>query len=273
MAVKKAIAATLTPIPNRGSQFVRWTTECDSTNGDECIIFMDSDKTVTAEFMALPLLTVVVHGDGRGIVISADGFIDCSFNCSHYYDKHSDSNKSEVELRFKPEMGSVLYQCSCNDNSDCTKIVMDKDKTCTVTFNRIHNTLTVIKQGLATGKVTSTAGIDCDQTYSEQYAQGPEVKLTALDDDTNGARFSQWQGCSSVHKNECVVIVDSDKTVTASFLKSNSMRVKKGIVSDKKRGLDSDKIILNLTECTELENAVADLARSSVHITIKYNKS
>jgi PASTA domain/Divergent InlB B-repeat domain len=78
-------------------------------------------------------------------------------------------------------------------------------------------TLTVAKSGPGSGTVTSSpAGIDCGATCSHAYTQGTEVTLSAAAD--SGSMFDGWSGggCSGV--GTCTVTMNSDTTVTASFI-------------------------------------------------------
>lgn len=82
--------------------------------------------------------------------------------------------------------------------------------------------LEVFKLGDGAGRVESTqAGIYCGIDCTEEYAQGtPPVELKAIPDEDSV--FTGWSGggCSGV--NNCIVSLDSDKSVTAIFgLKSH----------------------------------------------------
>ena len=74
--------------------------------------------------------------------------------------------------------------------------------------------LHVSKSGTGDGTVTSTpTGIDCGSTCTASYTQGTSVTLTAT---PSGSVFAGWSGaCSGT--GDCVVTMDSDKSVTAIF--------------------------------------------------------
>ena len=77
-------------------------------------------------------------------------------------------------------------------------------------------TLTVLKSGTGDGTVTSSpGGINCGDDCSEVYSPGTKVTLTAKAD-TNST-FMGWAsgGCSGIGK--CIVIMDTDTSVTATF--------------------------------------------------------
>jgi len=76
--------------------------------------------------------------------------------------------------------------------------------------------LTIIKAGSGSGKVTSTpAGIDCGADCSELYAPGMVVTLKVLPDVESA--FGGWSGCTSSFGSTCRVTTSADQTVTATF--------------------------------------------------------
>ncbi|MEX2457442.1 MAG: choice-of-anchor Q domain-containing protein, partial [Actinomycetota bacterium] len=78
--------------------------------------------------------------------------------------------------------------------------------------------LTVQRVGNGRGSVTSQpAGISCGRDCTEVYADGATVVLRARK--RTGSVFSGWGGdCASAGTNlTCTLVMDSDKTVTATF--------------------------------------------------------
>jgi hypothetical protein len=77
-------------------------------------------------------------------------------------------------------------------------------------------TFTVARSGSGTGTVTSSpAGIDCGIDCAHNFALGTTVTLTA--DPGSFSIFTGWSGaCSGVSQN-CTVLVDGAKSVTATF--------------------------------------------------------
>ena len=83
------------------------------------------------------------------------------------------------------------------------------------TMNDSH-ILTVTKEGTGSGTVISSpSGIDCGTDCSEAYDYETVVTLTATAD--TGAEFSGWSGGGCSGTGTCVVTMDADKTVTATF--------------------------------------------------------
>jgi len=77
--------------------------------------------------------------------------------------------------------------------------------------------LTVAKAGTGSGTVTSRpVGIDCGELCSQSYASGTAISLTAVP--SAGSHFDSWSGaCTGTDPNSCVVTLNSDQFVTATF--------------------------------------------------------
>jgi hypothetical protein len=77
-------------------------------------------------------------------------------------------------------------------------------------------TLTVTRQGSGTGTITSSpAGINCGATCAADYTAGTAVTITATV--PSGSYFVGWSGAGCTGVDPCVVTMDVDKTVTATF--------------------------------------------------------
>jgi len=96
-----------------------------------------------------------------------------------------------------------------------TSVVSDWSGTLSV--NIISNpTLTVLKSGTGIGIVTSSpAGINCGDDCSEVYAPNTKVTLTAKAD-TNSS-FTGWSGGGCSGTGKCIVTMNTDTSVTATF--------------------------------------------------------
>jgi YVTN family beta-propeller protein len=78
-------------------------------------------------------------------------------------------------------------------------------------------TLSVVETGSGSGHVTSNAaGIDCGSTCVASFVGGTPVSLSAAPN--SGSTFSGWDGaCTGTDPNACVVALDSNQSVTATF--------------------------------------------------------
>jgi subtilisin family serine protease len=76
--------------------------------------------------------------------------------------------------------------------------------------------LSVAKSGTGDGTVTSSpAGIDCGSDCMEDYLADTEVLLTATP--ASGSTFGSWTNCPTPTDNECTVVMDQARQVTATF--------------------------------------------------------
>jgi uncharacterized repeat protein (TIGR02543 family) len=76
--------------------------------------------------------------------------------------------------------------------------------------------LSVIKVGSGTVK-TNPQGIDCGEACSATYENNTKVTLTATQAD--GFTFTGWSGQCTVAEKTCIVTMNGDKFVTATFTK------------------------------------------------------
>lgn len=77
-----------------------------------------------------------------------------------------------------------------------------------------YNTLTIFKNG--TGSVTSIPyGIDCGSTCDNDFVSGIVVTLTASSN--SNAIFTGWEGAGCIGIGDCVLTMESNKVVTATF--------------------------------------------------------
>jgi len=95
---------------------------------------------------------------------------------------------------------------------------VDANKSCTATFNLlpVTFTLTAARLGTGSGTVTSTDGfINCGATCWNSYNSITSVTLNATP--SSGSSFAGWSaGCSGTGP-ATVVLVDANKTCTATF--------------------------------------------------------
>lgn len=192
--------------PDREGRFVRWTGDC--TGSGQCTVEMDRLRTVGAVFEGQPReLRVEVAGEGR--VRSTPSGIDCPDACVASF-----PGGASVQLVAEPAEGWLFARWggACAGSGTC-RIGMDDDRRVTATFVEATSRLTVSVSGEGT-VASDPPGIACPPDCAADFANGTNVALTPAP--AAGWELDAWGGaCSGA--GDCVVSVDADETVTASF--------------------------------------------------------
>lgn len=225
-------SVTLTATPDAATQstFSGWG-GCSSTTAT-CTVTVDADKTVTAAFAKAGTfaLTVAKAGAGTGTVTSTSAptqtaQINCGSTCVANYPKDA-----VVTLTATPDQasGSTFTGFTgggCTGSSTTCNVKMTAATTVTATFAKVGSfALTLTKAGAGTGTVTSTSSptqssqINCGASCVASYPAGTQVTLTAAPDQASSSTFSGFSGggCTG-SSTSCVVIMDKDQPVTATF--------------------------------------------------------
>ena len=161
---------------------------------------MDSDKSVTASFILQYTLTIA--SDTGGTTNPTSG--------TYTYDTGTEviiTATPEADYRFDSWSGDA------SGTESSVTITMDSDKSVTANFARQY-TLTIA--ATAGGTTNLTPGI-----YT--YDPGTQVTLTA----TANAdyRFSGWSGDVSGANNPITITMDSDKSITANFIRQYTLTI------------------------------------------------
>jgi uncharacterized repeat protein (TIGR01451 family) len=208
---------TLTAVAASGFVFTSWSGDC--TGDGDCVLTVDDDKSVTANFLTTYALTVAKDGGGGGTVTSSIGGIDCGATCSAAI-----SMGEVVTLTATADAISTFDGWSPNCTvvaADMCMVTMDEAKTVTATFNLKTYALNVSKVGDGQGIVTlQPPGVECDEecpSITEIYEHGTEVTLTATV--VGDTIFGGWLGaCAAAGENaSCTLTMDGAKNVSANF--------------------------------------------------------
>ena len=160
-------------------------------------------------------LSVVKGGTGSGTVTSSPAGIDCGSVCNADYDAGA-----SVTLTATPDTDSAFTGWSgggCSGTGTCV-VTMNIASSVTAHFDLLSTQymLSVSKGGTGAGTVTSSpAGIDCGADCSLDYNIGASVTLTATPD-TDSA-FTGWSGGGCSGTGTCVVTINANTSVTATF--------------------------------------------------------
>ena len=206
---------TLTATPDVGSTFGGWSGDPDCSDG---VVTPVGDITCYARFdtEAEPaVLTVTLAGTGSGSVTSDPAGIDCpSGACTAAY-----PIPTRVDLTAVADAGSVFTGWSGDVDCDDGEVALSGDTTCTATFDVLPttHTLTVTFIGGGTGQVRiSPDPLICDgsEPCVHTFADGATATLSARPD----SEFGGWGGDCTGGDFTTSVVMDADKTCTATFL-------------------------------------------------------
>jgi hypothetical protein len=168
-------------------------------------------------------LTVSREGNGSGTVTSTSSpvsatQIDCGTVCAATY-----NGGTQVTLTASADAGSTFAGwtgCDTVSDTTCT-VTMSEAKSVAATFTLQQFALTVTKEGIGRGTVTSSSDpagstqIDCGTACSASFDWGTVVTLTATPGFAN--RFFGWSGCDAASGPTCTITIRADGAVTATF--------------------------------------------------------
>jgi hypothetical protein len=141
---------TLSPSPASGSVFTGWRGACSGTG--TCRVTMGADRSVTAVFKDLYILSVAKTGSGAGIVTSSPAGISCGSDCSQRY-----VSETMVTLRPAPASGSSFrgWSGACSGTGTC-QVTMTAARSVGAAFTRSASTLADTNEGEGTAEPGSS---------------------------------------------------------------------------------------------------------------------
>ena len=197
---------------------------CDNgfngTNG--VVLTLLPGQHVNCTFVNTKLYNLTVAGAGIGGGTVTNHGINCDISGSSASGDCSETapQSTTFQLTATPDAISdfIGWSGDCDANG---RAILDSDKTCTATFNLKMRTLTIKGTGNGNGTVTGpgvncaiTAGVvagDCTETV----AHGTPITLNAA----RGLNsvFVEWTGCDTATGTACNVVMNGDRTTTATF--------------------------------------------------------
>ena len=158
------------------------------------------------------ILTVIIVGDDNAIVVSEPEGINCKNICEYKF-----LYRTTVKLTVQPsEMYEVDRWIGCDTsirNISYVKIV--EDILVIVILRLIKYKLIVEIQGHGTVQDLTFNKINCSSLCSAEYEINNNIELKPTPD-TNYV-FKKWIYNDKINGNNAIMIMDSDKTVTAVF--------------------------------------------------------
>jgi hypothetical protein len=202
---------TLSAAPELGSSFIGWGGDCSGSE-PTCMVYMDSEKSITANFSTSTPYTLSVSNNGSGFVSSNPVGINCGSDCAESY-----PNGTSVTLTATASTGWQFsgWSGSCSGTGSCI-VNMNSNKNVGATFTQISPTTYTLTTSISGNGLISSSpvGINCGSDCAESYPNGTSVTLTATA--STGWQFSGWSGsCSGA--GSCIVNMNSNKNVGATF--------------------------------------------------------
>ena len=178
--------------PTDGYQFSDWSGDC--TGSGACVVTMDADKSVKANFAPVFDLTVAADPANGGTVLpgGVTSYVDGTNLTVLAY--------PAADYRFSEWSGA------CTGDGPCL-VTIDEDKAVTAEFARGVD-LTVATNPPNGGTVLP----------SGKTSHRPGAAVTVIANPADGYQFSEWTGdCSGI--GTCVVTMNGVKSVTAKFVR------------------------------------------------------
>ena len=187
---------TLTESPKNGYTFLNWGGDASGTANNSSIT-VTKNMVVTATFIQTYSLTVNTVGSG---------------SVTKNPDQISYLSGSIVQLSASPVVGWSFsgWSGGVTGLTNPVSLTMDAAKTVTATFTQNSYSLTVNTVG--SGSVSKNPN-------SASYLSGSSVQLSASP--VAGWSFSGWSGAITGSTNPASLTMDSNKTVTATFIQNN----------------------------------------------------
>ncbi len=215
----KGTVVSLTATPATGENFIAWLGAC-AGQPNPCVVTVNRYTSVAAQFSARYPLSVTLTAV-RGRVTSAPAGIDCGSDCSELYDVNT-----AVTLTANPTPDAIFsaWSGACNGTASTCNLIMDGPHSVGAIY-LAQPLLTVTLSGTGSGTVTSLSpGINCGTDCTERYGFNTVVVLTAVP--APGSVFAGWSGaCSNLGGNNCTLLMDAGKSVTATFVTTRLLTV------------------------------------------------
>lgn len=206
-------SVTLTPTPATGYYFSSWSGACSGS--ETCTVNMDAAKTVSANFTTIPAghSVLSVTKTGLGSLTSNPVGINCSGTCNAAF-----ANGTSVTLTAAPVTGYYFagWSGACSGQGTCT-VTLNSHQTATASFVQIPANQQLLTVSVTGGGsvATNPGGLNCSTTCSHPFPTNTAVSLMVTA--ATGNTFMGWTGEGCIGRSSCLVTLNSDKSVTATF--------------------------------------------------------
>ncbi len=195
---------SISSTPSTGYRFVKWTGGVADSTSASTTVTMNANKTVTAHFVVVDTLTMVVNPVSEGTTSPAIGIY--TYDAGTVVNITATANSGYA---FSNWTGEVA-----NPNSASTTVTMNSNKTVTANFVTEY-TLTMAVNPANSGTTTPSVG-------DHNYGSGNVVNISASP--AAGYRFVKWPGgVADSNNSSTTVTISTNKIVTANFQKTYNL--------------------------------------------------
>ncbi|MGD0781020.1 MAG: hypothetical protein ABR954_09650 [Dehalococcoidales bacterium] len=195
----KNAKVVFTATPAAGYRFDHWGGDTSGTT-NSIIVTFSSDKSIAVVFVKTYNLVAVASPGQGGSISNGSGTFD---------------EGTTITLTATPAVGYRFdhWEGNASGKTPSISMMMNADKAVVAVFIKTY-TLTVTVNPAVGGSVSNTGGT---------YDAGSNVTLTATP--ALGYRFDRWEGAATGNATSVSVTMDTDKSVTAVFIKKYTLTV------------------------------------------------
>jgi hypothetical protein len=238
----------LTAQPSANFVFNNWGVEACSSFGANpfCLLsWIPSDQVAHAKFLPVKNLNIYKVGTGNGRVFTTETEkIDCGALCQAKY-----LNGSVILLKAEPDLVSRFVRwyseyTECNSGTiDCKTYLWGyPDQNVTAQFALLPSTIKIQKNGLGSGKVSSTpTKLNCGPDCEAGFNSGTAVTLKA--EAAPGMVFAGWTGACSGTQSTCQLTTGTTQLVVGALFNPTNQPVVvspglNGVVESEPKGIN-----------------------------------
>ena len=205
---------TLTSAPADGYGFAGWSGDVTGT-ANPTTVTMNSSQQVTASFSEMPPVCFTLN-----TTISPNGWGSVGLSPPSNCGSGGYSEGTVVTLTANPASGYVfsMWSGDASGTASPTTVTMDSNNNVTASFIELPPPCYSLSTDVApngSGSLNVSPTPNCPMS-SETYLEGTMVTVTA--NPASGYGFGGWSGDASSTASPTTVTMDSNKSVTASFI-------------------------------------------------------
>ncbi len=195
---------TIRALPSEGYRFVNWTGAVGDNNAAETTVYMDGNKTVTANFEAIPQYTLTMQTNPGG---SAGGSTVPAAGTHSYYEN------TQVQVEAFPNEGYQFDHWEGNvadANSPTTSVTMNANQTVTAFFTEIPQYTITIQ-----APADASQGTTDPEPGTYVLYENEEITVRAMA--YSGYQFKNWNNDPALSTSTITIKATSNKTYTPYF--------------------------------------------------------